>query len=139
MKLKNLCKVSYNQALSKGFHDDSLKIPKKMRRLGFSASEVRAVEVAFTNQAVLLSITELAESCEALRHNRVQSNAVYGYKHGRKKPRVGWCKDTFEDEIADTFIRLADMCDGMGIDIEWQLKKKLAYNKLRPRLHGKKF
>jgi NTP pyrophosphatase (non-canonical NTP hydrolase) len=50
-----------------------------------------------------------------------------------------WQKDSFEDEIADVFIRLGDMCEALGVDIEWQIKKKMEYNKNRPYKHGKQF
>jgi NTP pyrophosphatase (non-canonical NTP hydrolase) len=48
-------------------------------------------------------------------------------------------KDKFEDELADTVIRLLDMCGGLNIDIEKHIEYKLHYNKTRPRLHGKKY
>ena len=48
-------------------------------------------------------------------------------------------KDTFEDEIADTVIRILDMCEGFGIDLETHIKLKLEYNKTRPYKHGKKY
>ena len=48
-------------------------------------------------------------------------------------------KDTFEDEIADSVIRLLDMCGGLGIDIDTHVRLKLEYNKTRERLHGKKY
>lgn len=48
-------------------------------------------------------------------------------------------KDSFEDEIADTIIRLLDLCAGLGINIEKHINLKVAYNATRPRLHGKKY
>lgn len=45
----------------------------------------------------MLVVSELGEAIEAHRH---------GDREG------------FEEEIADTFIRLADLCGGLGIDIE---------------------
>lgn len=48
-------------------------------------------------------------------------------------------KDTFEDEIADTFIRLFDLCGGLDIDIEKHIKYKMEFNKNREKLHGKKY
>ncbi len=60
---------------------------------------------------------------EALREN----------KHGHEK------KDTFEDEIADTIIRLCDLCGELNIDIEKQIAWKMEYNKKREHKHGKNF
>ena len=48
-------------------------------------------------------------------------------------------KDTFEDEIADSVIRLLDMCGGLDIDIDTHIRLKLEYNKTRERLHGKSY
>jgi NTP pyrophosphatase (non-canonical NTP hydrolase) len=48
-------------------------------------------------------------------------------------------KDTFEDEIADTIIRLFDLCGWLGIDIHKHIMLKLNYNSTRPYKHGKAF
>lgn len=82
-------------------------------------------------EKIMLVVTELAEAVEALRRGERQKNVV--------PDSTEWVKDSFEDEIADTFIRLADLCGHMDIDIEWQIKKKMAYNKTRPAKHGKEF
>ncbi len=67
-------------------------------------------------EALMLVVTELAEAME-------------GYRH----------KDdaNFREELADTFIRLFDLCGGMGIDIEAEIAKKAEKNKSRPHMHGK--
>lgn len=43
------------------------------------------------------------------------------------------------EEIADVFIRLADLCGGLRIDAETAILKKMEKNKNRPRLHGKAY
>lgn len=67
-------------------------------------------------EALMLVVTELAEAME-------------GYRH----------KDdaNFREELADTFIRLFDLCGGLGIDIEAEIAKKAETNKSRPYMHGK--
>ncbi len=67
-------------------------------------------------EALMLVVTELAEAMEA---HRKQD------------------KENFDEELADTFIRLFDLCGGMGIDIESQILKKCEKNKQRPYKHGK--
>ena len=69
-----------------------------------------------TGEALMLVVTELAEAMEA---HRKQDD------------------ENFKEELADTFIRLFDMCGGMGIDIEAEILKKCEKNKLRPYKHGK--
>ena len=48
-------------------------------------------------------------------------------------------KDTFEDELADTVIRLFDLCGGLGIDLEKQIAWKMAFNQARAQKHGKNY
>ena len=48
-------------------------------------------------------------------------------------------KDTFEDELADTAIRLFDMCGGLGINLEEQIEWKMNFNKSREVKHGKSY
>ena len=42
----------------------------------------------------------------------------------------------FREEIADMFIRLADMCGGLGIDLETEVATKHLKNCTRPYRHG---
>lgn len=48
-------------------------------------------------------------------------------------------KGSFEEEMADIFIRLLDMCAFKGIDIEFHVKAKMRYNLSREKYHGKKY
>ncbi len=42
------------------------------------------------------------------------------------------------EEMADIFIRLANACEVMGIDLEAEVAKKHGKNLLRQKLHGRK-
>jgi len=44
----------------------------------------------------------------------------------------------FNEEIADIFIRLFDICGTLKIDIEKEIEKKMDKNRERPYRHGKK-
>lgn len=82
---------------------------------------VKASRVQFNHamgNILMLIVSEAAEAQEALRKN-------------------DW--DNFEEEIADVFIRLGDLCGGLGIDIESRIKEKMQKNKDRPYKHGKEF
>ena len=68
-------------------------------------------------EKLMLVVTELSEAMEAYRHDD---------------------KKNFNEEIADTFIRLFDICGSIGIDIEDEVEKKMEVNKQRPFKHGKK-
>ena len=47
-------------------------------------------------------------------------------------------KEELAEEMADIFIRLANACEVMGIDLEKEVKKKHEKNRLREKLHGRK-
>jgi len=69
-------------------------------------------------EKLMLIVTEVGEACEADRHDD---------------------KENFQEEIADTFIRLLDLCGYLKIDIEYEILRKMKINEGRPRLHGKKY
>jgi len=112
MHLKDLCKEAHRMAEDKGFWDQ---------------------EDPNISEKLMLIVTELGEACEALRTDNRQWIKL------TNPSKSQWAKDTFEDEIADTFIRLGDLCEALDIDIEWQIKQKMQYNKTRPAKHGKEF
>jgi len=68
--------------------------------------------------ALMLIVTELAEACEADRKGD---------------------KENFNEEIADTFIRLMDLCGYLKIDIEEEIQRKYKKNEKRPYKHGKRY
>ncbi len=48
-------------------------------------------------------------------------------------------KNSFEDELADVMIRVMDLAAFKGIDLEYHIKMKMAYNAMREHKHGKKY
>jgi NTP pyrophosphatase (non-canonical NTP hydrolase) len=111
-KLNEFCKIQNENIREKGFWD------------GLYNSDM-SVETrdAFVSQKIALIMSECGEALEAMRKRK------YGLEE----------KDSFEDELADVFIRLADLCGELDIDIEKQINWKLAYNKSRSNKHGKEF
>lgn len=101
-------------------------------------------------EMLMLIVSELGEAIEAHRKGRrvnsdiisvINESDINGLSKDNKfisffNENI---KDTFEDEIADAVIRLFDMCEGLGIDIEKYILLKLEYNKTREKLHGKKY
>lgn len=78
------------------------------------------------NSKLMLIVTEVAEACEALRIGDYQ---LLGE----------WRNGTFDDELADILIRVLDLAEAMQIDMQWQIEKKMEYNKNRGEKHGKSF
>ena len=100
-----------------------------------------------TGELLMLVNSELAEALEADRHDRhcrefdkkLYLRLLEENEMPRKLIFENQIKDTFEDEIADAVIRLFDLAEGMGIDLEFHIKQKMEYNKTRERLHGKAY
>lgn len=97
--------------------------------------------------------SEVSEALEADRKGRYCdihpimlggiANANYGYTfHDDKVAKEHYelyIKGTFEEEMADIFIRVLDMCAYKGIDIVAHVSAKIRYNKSREKYHGKKY
>lgn len=122
MNIETLVSAAHKNAKDKGFWDKEVN----------------------TCEQLMLVVSELGEAVEALRKGLlVTKGGVDSVKSSRgsdyKDKFETFVKDTFEDEIADAVIRLADMCGGMGIDLDFHIRAKMLYNEKRERLHGKKF
>jgi len=122
MHIQELCDKAHKAAKTKGFWD-------KPKEIGTT---------------LMLIVSELGEALEAHRHNKHAyiSNFIINVNDSHAKYNSNFeinIKDTFEDEIADTFIRLGDFCASLGIDIEKHIKLKMKYNSNRPYKHGKEY
>mgnify|MGYP001270407697 CR=1 FL=1 len=103
-----------------------------------------------TGTLLMLIVSELSEALEADRKNRHASMKIINQMITEG---VTWensplsfpavferdVKDTFEDEIADTFIRLFDLVGSYNIDIEKHIEHKMQYNQTRPYKHAKAY
>lgn len=72
--------------------------------------------------------TELSEALEAYRDGFDPGFIVH----------VGGKPEGVDIELADVVIRVADMAEELGIDLETAIKVKLAYNRTREHKHGGK-
>lgn len=110
------------------------------------------LKAGFDNNDVPLRIalihSEISEAFEAFRNNNYaqltehQKNILAGWINDSdfKKDFETISKDTFEDEIADSIIRLLDLVGKMDIDIEYHIAQKMRYNETRGfKYGGKKF
>ncbi len=125
-KLTEFCRRVNQEVREKGFWDSTHRVLSLLGK-GYPGEDMGdnflATKNAFISQKIALIMSECGEALEAMR------NVNYGLER----------KDTFEDELADVFIRLADLCGELDIDIERQIDWKLRYNIGRKTKHGKIF
>jgi len=110
-------------------------------------NKLRGFDVSKENigQTLMLIVSELAEALEADRKARHASLNAFNLLSTQESISTFtnafemYIKDTFEDEMADTFIRLMDSIGAFGIDLERHVELKLKYNSLREFKHGKAY
>lgn len=117
------------------------KIRRENQEKGFDLKDVQI------GTQLMLVVSELSEALEAERNGKHCSSETITdinddldigllFNPVRFENEV---KDTFEDEIADSIIRILDICAYLHIDIDAHVRAKLAYNRTREYKHGKKF
>lgn len=97
-----------------------------------------------TGEMLCLIHSEVSEALEADRKGKFFEGAIQGVNgwvadEDFKASFNSHVKGTFEEEMADIFIRVLDMCAYRGIDLEQHVKAKMRYNSLRPHKHGKAY
>ena len=121
MTITELIKESHGTAVEKGFWTDQIyEIGKPNIVVAEQLKERNDSEL------LMLMVTELGETCEALRHGNPQSEHIPEFT-------------SVEEELADCCIRIFDMCGARGYRLEEALEAKLKFNKGRAYKHGKKF
>lgn len=112
LSIRALQQEAHNNACNKGWWDSPDGSFKQLRPIP---------------ELLMLVTTEVAEAMEAYR------DAIALYELDKGKKPVG-----FAHELADVMIRVADMAEAYGIDLEKAIKQKMAYNATRPHRHGGK-
>lgn len=80
--------------------------------------------------------SEVSEALEADRHGRRCSvgHSIVGtiFRKGDderfRKAYADYAKGTFEEEMADIVIRVASLCEQMGVDLDFHVQAKIRYN-----------
>lgn len=135
--IKELQKEIHQNAKDKGFWEHNIIDTST----GIDAdTKIININNLIISQKLMLIVSELGEALESLRNNKRSNQDLLKYANG-KPPE---CfekdyKDTFEDELADSIIRILDLAEWLGIDLETHIKLKMEYNKTRPSKHNKEF
>lgn len=136
MELRTLQVQSWQVAEDHGFH---------------KAQTNMAPETLATYLRLLLTIGELSEAAEELRAGHDPTYVYFEYPDGNVseessrrlsdyggEPQVVHGKPAgFGIELADALIRLCDLAEEAGVDLQNMAELKEAYNKTRPFMHGK--
>lgn len=77
-------------------------------------------------ELIALTHSELSEALEEWRVGRMKTETIDGKPEG------------FPVELADTVIRILDICESQGINLEAEIEWKMAYNRTRSYRHGSK-
>lgn len=132
MNLNELSKEIYLENKAKGFWEDRENIPLSMEAASndygdaiFTIVETNSIIKAQNAQMIALMHSELSEALEADRKDLMDDKLPH---------RKG-----LEVELADTLIRICDMCGGLGLDLDGAVREKREYNKSRPYKHGKNY
>ena len=122
--LNNLACAIYERNIEKGFYEKPKNIGEMLCLIHSEVSE--ALEADRKDRYVLNSV-DIATT------NTILDDELF------KDTYNIYVKGNFEEEMADVFIRVLDMCAFKGIDIEQHVKAKMRYNLTREKYHGKKY
>lgn len=109
MTIRELCEEAHANAVIKGF---------------FEGCDLKNPDVI--NGKLMLVVSEIGEACEAVRKGNPSCDKVGLEFMGN-----------FEEEMADAVIRIADLMQAMGYDLQEAIEAKMKYNLSRPYKHGK--
>lgn len=150
-KVARLVAMSFCDGYSEGMavnHIDGIKTHDYSNNLEWvtsSENNNHAVRTGLRSMKKTLTkdeMTDIAFMCKSkIPHKEIHSiypqislSRIKGISRARDK-----YTETFEFELADTIIRILDLCGAKGIDIEKHIELKMKYNESREKMHGKKY
>ena len=132
MNLSEYIDKAFENAKAKGFHDGFNKLIESIALHTVLLDKDKAKLLKYVVRTEMIKDLGLltSEIGEAVEFARTQPKIM------EVNDKDTW-KDTIEEEVADIFIRLCDLCGQYNIDLEYFIKEKMEYNKTRPNMHGK--
>lgn len=115
MTVKKLQDTCFGHALTHGFIRKNMDVQKLLEEVHGEVDEALSASVA-GKRADYQKYCEVGKGNEAF---------------------IKYVKDSLEDELADTVMRVATICGYLGIDLQKHIAEKIAFNRSRGYLHGK--
>lgn len=130
---------------NKDLYELSKKIHRDNILKGFYDTEIYDNKTSIILKQLLLIITEISEAVEEYRNNGIDTSST-PFTPDSLLIDNDWIntfktmfKDRFQDEIADTLIRIFDLLGYLDINIYPWIVAKIEFNKSREMKHGKRF
>jgi NTP pyrophosphatase (non-canonical NTP hydrolase) len=112
-EFNRVAKACYKISAEHGFHEGDENYLLSERNAQFA-------------QRLMLTVSELSEALEALRHDDPPDSHIKKFRGT-------------EAELADAVIRIMDISETYGLRLADAIIAKMSYNHKRPKMHGKKF
>lgn len=130
--INELAQEVHENAKSKGFHEEENNIGEMLCLIHSEVSE--ALEADREDKYCELDNENWLIDGKTLRDDLSKEDEVDFINVFKVS-----IKDTFEDELADIVIRVMDLAETKGIDLQAHIEYKMRYNSLREYKHGKKY
>jgi NTP pyrophosphatase (non-canonical NTP hydrolase) len=130
-------KEVYRNNVAKGWWEDGKRNPYEL--LALIHSEVSEAVESLRNDEPMLhygKVNPKTTASPTVQNSKGESFLVGPMGSIDGKPHLK--PEGFASEAADAVIRIMDMCQGLGVDLEHAINLKHEYNKTRPYRHGGK-
>jgi len=122
---------AYKNSVDKGCWEENTVMMVTEGCMGPLPTEVKLKPWNFGEKCALIT-SEVSEMFEAWRTNKGDTEKPISIATETGERRM----TAIEEEVADIFIRMFDLCGKLDIDIGAVILAKMEYNATRPHMHG---
>lgn len=158
--LKHLQKRAYQISDDHGFHETDQWLDGMIAEANFNADNNRDFVIpaehvgefitrlqelrdAYRGNRLMLIAGEVTEAHEELRSGHAVDEVYFPTQvevvDGEEREVPGKKPEGVPAELADVMIRVLDTAEAWGIDLDYEVPRKMAFNETRPAKHGRRF